>query len=166
MLKQAAKVSLVVLLSTAVFAQKTPPATPHAGAQIQHTYKSKKLSRAQLDALLAHPDHVLLIDVRKPDEIAVKGGFPVYLSIQVKDLGNHLGEIPRNRTIVTVSNHAARALAAADLLSSKGFNVAGAAGAQLYEAEGGTLLKFPPAQTSTNVTHGNPSQSANSAGGK
>ena len=43
-----------------------------------------------------------------------------------------------------MSNHAARAGRAADLLRENGFTVAGAIGAQDYEAEGGTLVKITP----------------------
>ncbi len=50
--------------------------------------------------------------------------------------------IPRDRQIVTVSNHASRATRAADLLRKNGFTVAGAVGAQDYEAEGGSLVKI------------------------
>ena len=103
--------------------------------------KAKTLTRAELDQLLATPDKVLLIDVRRPDEISTNGGFPVYLSIQIADLEKHLDAIPRDRIIVTVSNHAARGGKAADLLASKGFNVAGAVGAETYEKEGGTLTR-------------------------
>ena len=50
--------------------------------------------------------------------------------------------------IITVSNHASRAGRAADLLQKNGFNVAGAAGVQDYEAEGGALVKIaPPARS-------------------
>src|SRR5580658_10267242 len=104
--------------------------------------KAKILTRAELDQLLATPDKVLLIDVRRPDEISSNGGFPVYLSIQIGELEKHLDSIPRDRVIVTVSNHAARGGKAADLLASKGFNVAGAVGAETYEKEGGTLTKI------------------------
>ena len=85
---------------------------------------------------------MLFLDVRRPDEISSIGGFPVYLSIQVSDLESHLNEIPKDRLIVTVSNHAARAGKAADLLASKGFKVAGAVGVQTYEADGGHLTKI------------------------
>jgi len=51
--------------------------------------------------------------------------------------------------IITVSNHASRAGRAADLLQKNGFNVAGAAGAQDYEAEGGALVKIAPPSRST-----------------
>jgi hypothetical protein len=47
---------------------------------------------------------------------------------------------------VTVSNHAARSGRAADLLTAKGFKVAGLLGAQTYEEQGGKLTKIvvPP----------------------
>jgi rhodanese-related sulfurtransferase len=124
------KLILITLLAAAAaFAQASPA-------------KAKTLTRAELDQLLATPDKVLLIDVRRPDELTSIGGFPVYLSIQAKDLENHLDAIPKDRIIVTVSNHAARAGKAADLLASHGFNVAGAVGAETYEKEGGTLTKI------------------------
>jgi rhodanese-related sulfurtransferase len=104
--------------------------------------KAKVLKRAELDDLLSHPDRILLLDLRRPDEVSTIGGFPVYLSIQIGDLEKHLSEIPKDRIIVTVSNHAGRAGRAADLLGSKGFNIAGAVGAQTYESEGGKLLKI------------------------
>lgn len=110
--------------------------------------KAKVLTRVELDKLLETPDKVLLIDVRRPDEITANGGFPVYLSIQANELEKHLADIPKDRLIVTVSNHAARGGKAADLLESKGFKVAGTVGAQTYESEGGKLVKIavPPAQ--------------------
>ena len=106
--------------------------------------KAKKLTRAEFEELLSHPEQVLLIDVRRPDEITSIGGFPVYLSIQARDLEQHLSEIPKDRIIVTVSNHAGRASRAADLLASKGFKVAGAVGAETYGNEGGKLVKIEP----------------------
>jgi rhodanese-related sulfurtransferase len=124
------KLILITLLAAAAAFAQAPPA------------KSKTLTRAELDQLLATPDKVLLIDVRRPDEISTNGGFPVYLSIQISDLEKHLEAIPRDRIIVTVSNHAARGGKAADLLASHGFNVAGAVGAETYEKEGGTLTKI------------------------
>lgn len=120
-----------------------PPATAPAAAPA-YKAKSPKLNRAQLDDLLAKPDEVLLIDVRRPDELTNNGGFPVYLSIQAKDLEKSLAFIPKDRILITVSNHAGRAGAAADLLSSKYFRVAGEVGALDYEAEGGTLVKIAP----------------------
>ena len=84
--------------------------------------KTKILSRAEFDALLAKPGSVLLLDVRRPTEIAQNGGFPVYLNIQADDLEKHLAEIPKGKPIVTVSNHAHRAGIAADMLANIGFS--------------------------------------------
>jgi rhodanese-related sulfurtransferase len=103
---------------------------------------SAKLNRQQVDGLLAYADQVLIVDVRRPDEIASIGGFPTYLSVQAKDIESGAVFIPRERTLITVSNHAGRALKAADALLAKGFKVAGATGAQDYEAEGGKLTKI------------------------
>ena len=112
--------------------------------------KAHLLSRDELDKLLAQPGKVLVIDVRRPDEVSDIGGLPVYLSIQASDLEKSLAWIPRDRLIVTLSNHAGRASKAADLLAAKGFNVAGAAGAQTYEQQGGTLAKVAkPTKTTT-----------------
>jgi len=117
--------------------------------------KAHVLSREELDKLLAQPGKVLVIDVRRPDEVSDIGGLPVYLSVQVGDLEKNLAWIPKDRLIVTLSNHAGRAAKAADLLAAKGFNVAGAAGAQTYEQQGGTLAKVAkPAKTTTAAAAG------------
>jgi rhodanese-related sulfurtransferase len=100
------------------------------------------LTNAEFDALLAKPDQILLIDVRRPDEVKENGGFPVYLSIQAAELEKRLAWIPKDRTIVTISNHAARGGAAADVLTKAGFKVAGTIGAQTYEEAGGKLTKI------------------------
>lgn len=151
MFSKHALATLVVLssalsLAPLAAAQQTgnAPAGTSAAAPAPAKYKSPKLSRAQLDALFAQPEQVLVLDVRRPDELTNIGGFPAYLSIQSKELEKYLGFIPKERQIVTVSNHAGRALAAADLLAGKGYKVAGAIGAQDYEAEGGTLSKIAP----------------------
>lgn len=136
----------LILVSQAVapaFAADAPPA-PAAAAPRPYAYKTPKLSRAQLDALLAHPEQLLLIDVRRPDELTAKGGFPAYLSIQAKEIERYLAFIPTDRQIVTVSNHAGRAGAAGDLLASKGFRVVGAVGSENYEEEGGKIVKIVP----------------------
>src|SRR4029079_5708873 len=120
-------------------AQEQPSAQE---AQRAPAFKAKKLTRAEFDALLANPATLLGLDVRRPDELQSIGGFDAYLSIQANQLEKSLTWIPKDRTIVTVSNHAARAGRAADLLTKNGFTVAGAIGAQDYEGEGGTLVKI------------------------
>jgi rhodanese-related sulfurtransferase len=136
-------IATVLLAAPAAFSQQAAPAT----AENAPTFKAHVLTRVELDALLKQPTQVLLLDVRRPDEVAGKGGFPVYLSAQISDLESNLAWIPKDRKIVTVSNHAARAGKAADLLAAKGYQVAGAVGVELYEKDGGTLTKIavPPA---------------------
>jgi rhodanese-related sulfurtransferase len=113
------------------------------------------LDRPGFDALLAHPQELVVIDLRRPDELTNIGGFPVYLSIQIADLPNQLAWIPKERKVVTVSNHAGRAKRGAAALIDAGFDVAGAIGAQDYEAAGGALTKIAapapePAQQAAN----------------
>lgn len=127
---------VLVLLAAAVGLAQQQNAAPPS--------KTKTLTRAEFDQLLATPGRVLLLDVRRPAEIMTNGGFPVYLSIQAAELEKHLSEIPKGKPIITVSNHANRAGRAADLLASKGFIIAGAIGAQVYESEGGKLVKYAP----------------------
>jgi rhodanese-related sulfurtransferase len=115
-------------------------AAVHAQQVWNHTVK--QLPRAEVDALLAQPGQVLVLDVRRPDEVTAKGGFPVYLSIQAKDVEQQLAYIPKDRTIITVSNHAHRAGAVGDLLAAKGYKVAGATGSEDYEAQGGTVTRI------------------------
>lgn len=135
--------AVLALASSVAFAADDVKKT-NAPEAHPYTAKSPKLNRAQFDALLAKPNQLVVIDLRRPDELTTIGGLPVYLSIQSKELEKSLAFIPKDRTIVTVSNHAGRAGAGADLLASKGFKVAGAVGVQDYEAEGGTLTKIVP----------------------
>ena len=134
-----------LLAAGTAFAQQGAPSAKAPKSQ------AKVLTRAEFDALAAKPEQILIIDVRRPDEVTSNGGFPVYLSIQSKDLENDLAWIPKDRTIVTVSNHAARGGIAADLLAKNGFKVAGTIGAQTYEQDGGKLTKIvPPPPPSAN----------------
>jgi rhodanese-related sulfurtransferase len=135
------KIILMMLFATTV-ALAQQGAAPGKAPRSQ----AKVLTRAEFDALIAKPDQILIIDVRRPDEVTSNGGFPVYLSIQAKDLEQSLAWIPRDRAIITVSNHAARGGIAADLLAKNGFKVAGTIGAQTYEQEGGKLTKIIPPQ--------------------
>ena len=139
------KLHAVLTAAALLFSANTALAqqAPVPAAQVAKPI-SAKLNRQQVDGLLAYADQVLIIDVRRPDEISSIGGFPAYLSVQAKDIDSGAVFIPRDRTLITVSNHAGRALKAADALLAKGFKVAGAAGAQDYEAEGGKLTKIAP----------------------
>ncbi|HMN47407.1 MAG TPA: rhodanese-like domain-containing protein [Povalibacter sp.] len=129
-----------ILATPATFAQEQPA----VAATKAPAFKAHVLNRAEFDTLLAHPDKLLVIDVRRPDELTTIGGFPVYLSVQLSELEKSVAWIPKDRTIVTVSNHAGRGGRAADFLADHGFKVAGTLGAQNYEAEGGKLTRIAP----------------------
>lgn len=153
----------IALLSTSVLslpamAQNAPAAPATAPAASTYvappwTYKTQQLSRNDVDKLLGNPKKLLIIDVRRPDELGKNGSFPVYLSVQIKDLPEALEYIPKDRVIVTVSNRAHRAGAAGDLLSSKGYKVAGAVGSLDYAEAGGSIAKItPPPAPATSAT--------------
>ncbi len=103
-------------------------------------FKTRRLSRAEVDAFLAKPGSVVFVDLRRPDEFIRFGSFPVFVSVQNQDLEKQLAWLPRDATIVTVSNHSQRAGAAGDLLTAKGFHVAGATGTEEYEVAGGAAV--------------------------
>lgn len=149
LLSRAAVIVVLALSGPLAIAQPAPGAKPAASQP--YKWKTPKLDRAHVDALLAKPDQLLIIDLRRPDELTKIGGFPVYFSIQVADLEKNLALIPKDRQILTASNHAGRAGAAGDLLTSKGFKVAGAVGVQNYEEEGGTLTRLQPPPAAANA---------------
>lgn len=97
------------------------------------------LDRARIDSILADPTTTVFIDLRRADEIAANGAFPVYLNIQLSELDRLLPFIPRDRGIVTVSNRGHRAQTGAATLAHHGFTVLGAVGVLDYQDEGGTL---------------------------
>jgi len=157
----------IALLSTAVMSlpamAQNAPAAPAAATSTTTTstyvappwtYKTQQLSRNDVDKLLGNPKKLLIIDVRRPDELTKNGSFPVYLSVQIKDLPEALEYIPKDRVILTVSNRAHRAGAAGDLLSSKGYKVAGAVGSLDYAEAGGSIAKItpPPAPAASAAT--------------
>lgn len=124
------------LVTATAFAQQAAPAAQ------PWIYKTKQLSRADVDALLAQPEKLVIIDVRRPDELTAKGTFPAILNIQAKEVENNLAYIPKDRVIVTVSNRAHRAGAVGDLLTAKGFKVAGATGSDDYQEQGGKITRI------------------------
>ena len=77
-----AAMGLALALSTSLALAQQESSTAAAPA-VKKEYKSPTLNRAQFDELLAKPDQLVVIDVRRPDELTNKGGFPVYLSVQI-----------------------------------------------------------------------------------
>ncbi len=132
-----AAAAMVALLASGALAQPAAPAGGQAVAAKEGA--TPVLDNAQIDAYLATPDKVVFLDVRRADELASIGGLPVYLNIQGSELDRFLSYLPRDRQIVTISNHAHRAITAGDQLTARGFTVVGAVGVLDYVAAGGTL---------------------------
>lgn len=138
--------ALAALLGLSTLAQaQTAASAPAAPAEWK--YKTQRLKAVEVDALLAQPEKLLVLDLRRPDELIKYGSFPVYLNIQNSQLEKQLAYLPKDRAILTVSNHAQRAGRAGDILTEKGFKVVGATGSEDYEQEGGKAVAHiqPPA---------------------
>ncbi len=151
-------------------ADNAPAAAPTAAAPVvtpandpAYTYKTLRLNREAVDAVLSKPEQALILDVRRPDELTKIGGFPVYLSIQASDVQKSLGFIPKDRLIIVVSNRAHRAGAVGDILHGLGYNVVGATGVLDYQDEGGVLTKIapPPPRQAAAATGAAPGAQAN-----
>lgn len=127
--------TLLIAASSIASAQTSAAATP-----APWKYKTKRLVHTEVDALLAKPEQLLVLDLRRPDELIKYGSFPVFLNVQFRELEKQLAYLPKDRAILTVSNHAQRAGAAGDLLAAKGYTVVGATGSEDYEQEGGKAV--------------------------
>ena len=115
------------------------------GNRARSASKAKILTRAEFDALLATPGRVILIDVRRHGNCPERQLAGVPEHSRRRDLEKHLAEIPKDRPLIVVSNHAHRAGDRGGFAHGvKGFKIAGAIGAQVYESEGGTIIKYPP----------------------
>ncbi len=138
----------LAILLPAAHAQTPSSPAPAASAASEWRYQTRRLDVAQVDALLARPEQLLVLDVRRPDELIRYGSFPVFLNVQFSELERRLAWLPRDRAILTVSNHAQRAGAAGDLLRARGYTVAGATGSEDYEQAGGKAVAHlqPPAR--------------------
>ncbi len=58
-------------------------------------------ARGEELAALIGADDVLLLDVRRPDEIAEHGAVAGSLNIPIEELADRLDEIPRDRPVLT-----------------------------------------------------------------
>jgi len=139
--------TLALTLGTLLLAPLAHSQTPERAAAPAWAYQTPRLDVAAVDALLAQPEKLVVLDLRRPDELIKYGSFPAFLNIQYRDLEKHLAYLPKDRAILTVSNHAQRAGRAGDLLSQRGFQVAGATGSEDYEQAGGKAVVHlqPPA---------------------
>jgi rhodanese-related sulfurtransferase len=63
--------------------------------------ESKQLSTEELEKLLEKRENLFFLDVREPDEIKQLGSIEGYVNIPLGQLESRLGEIPKNKLIIT-----------------------------------------------------------------
>ena len=93
--------------------------------------ESKRVKAADIDALLAKGD-VVVLDVREDAELAETGTVKGAIHIPLGQLEARLGELPKDKVILTACRSGGRASRALTLLEAKGFKTAGFCGLADY----------------------------------
>ena len=117
------------------------PSAPHAPA----VDESRRVQPADIDALLAKGE-VVLLDVREDSELAETGTVKGAIHIPLGQLESRLGELPKDKVILTACRGGGRASRALTLLESKGFKTAGFCGLKDYTGPR-EYPKTPPAKS-------------------
>jgi len=124
-------------------AAQAPPAAPASAPATQPPMdESKRVQAADIDALLAKGD-VVVLDVREDSELAETGTVKGAIHIPLGQLESRLGELPKDKVILTACRGGGRASRALTLLESKGFKTAGFCGLRDYTGS----RVFPKAPT-------------------
>ena len=84
----------------------------------------------EIRARLARGEEVFLLDVREPDEVA-EWAYPIGVNIPLGQLGDRLGELPHDATIVVACHVGGRSAVAAEALSQAGWTTENLAGGAL-----------------------------------
>src|SRR3954453_17349919 len=101
---------------------------------------AKKLTPDELQKLMEKRNSVLFLDVREPDEIQKLGSLPGYVNIPLGQLESRLGELPKDKPIITACSHGVRAAKAAALLEKHGYRIAGACGLEEWKEKGKKVI--------------------------
>ncbi len=83
--------ALIAMLSLGALACQREAAAPN---------EQKRIEAQDIDRVLAESD-ALLLDVRDPEEIEELGTIEGYVNIPIDQLESRLGELPRDKTILT-----------------------------------------------------------------
>ncbi len=83
-----------------------------------------------IDAVESAPPNAMILDVREPEEFA-RGHVPKAVNLPQADLATRLGELPRDRPIMTICQSGMRSLRSAQFLRQQGFE-------QVVSVAGGT----------------------------
>ena len=113
-------------------APQAPPAAPATAPATQPPLdESKRVQAADIDAMLAKGD-VVVLDVREDSELVETGTVKGAIHIPLGQLESRLGELPKDKVILTACRAGGRASRALTLLESKGFKTAGFCGLRDY----------------------------------
>ena len=118
-----------------------PPTTAPAASR-PPLAESKRVKAADIDALLAKGD-VVVLDVREDAELAETGTVKGAIHIPLGQLEARLGELPKDKVILTACRSGGRASRALTLLEAKGFKTAGFCGLADYSGS----RAFPKAKS-------------------
>jgi rhodanese-related sulfurtransferase len=94
-----------------------PAATAPAAAAAAVAPMSQE---ALLEHQSRHPDHLLVLDVRTPQEYA-EGHVPGAVNVPYDQLASRLAEIPKDKDVVLYCKSGRRAGIAADVLAANGY---------------------------------------------
>ena len=97
---------------------------------------AKRVNAADIDALLAKGD-VVVLDVREDSELVETGTVKGAIHIPLAQLESRLGELPKDKVILTACRGGGRASRALALLETKGFKTAGFCGLSDYKGSQG-----------------------------
>jgi rhodanese-related sulfurtransferase len=93
---------------------------------------ARRVDAANIDALIADGKTVVL-DVREPNELEETGTVKGAIHIPLGQLEARLGELPKDKVILTACRGGGRASRAMALLEAKGFKTAGFCGLADYK---------------------------------
>lgn len=119
--------------STALAVQSPAPQAAPAGARPAPD-ESKRVKPDDIDALLAKGE-VVVLDVREDAELVETGTVKGAIHIPLGQLEARLGELPKDKVILTACRSGGRASRALALLESKGFKTAGFCGLGDYKGQ-------------------------------
>jgi predicted sulfurtransferase len=103
MKRTCAALLIVAAASAGASAQQNPYLTPEQQQQISKmptVGEEKRVKPEDIDSVMSKGD-VVLLDVREPKEIEELGGYEGAIIIPVTELEKRLGELPKDKTILT-----------------------------------------------------------------
>jgi rhodanese-related sulfurtransferase len=108
------------------------PSAPRPTVRQPELDETKRVKAADIDALLAKGE-VVVLDVREDAELVETGTVKNAIHIPLGQLESRLGELPKDKVILTACRSGGRASRALALLESKGFKTAGFCGLGDYK---------------------------------